>query len=68
MYVKVGLQPVGIGLAYDSKNQLVKDIFLSNKDSRVSNFTWLRDGRWNNSGGKGWYTVGPLNLLEWSEE
>lgn len=67
MYIKDDRQPPGIGLAYNRKNDLIKSIFFSNENSRVDGFKWLGSSGWSNIGGAGWYVVGPLSIVEWSE-
>lgn len=69
MYVKDSLQPVGIGLAFDKINVVLKEeIYFSTEDSRgLSRSTmWAGGGRWNNFGGYGWYVLGPLSMVKWS--
>ena len=71
MYCKDSEQPTGIGLAYIKADVPAKgEIYFSGEDSRFfsKEFRWRFGGRWTNSGGYGWYILGPLNMVQWSKD
>ena len=71
MYTKTNLQPPGLGVAYYKIDVIMKgEVYFSLKDSRGHSRStkWQVGGKWNNSGGCGWYVLGPLSMVKWSSE